>query len=266
MHKRSDDRTSTQICNLLRELHFISQFLTISSSRVVYILFFSFFTLGKNLLSSCRVRNEGLVSYSYKPASKSFRVNGATVKNIQKQLLLPSAFRPRCLLKEAKTVSIHLLAGTRRLPVQLSRFIYRVPRTLVLLDYSLRSSSEALLFLGFSSYSTGTRASNDLSDKPQKPSSNPSNISRTMGRFVTKTIPHTNTPSEYLQFFCSFSVVRNKDGWQAARLTIINYNHCLSLYTSRKMRGNDIGTLFLSTRGFFERGKIVGHNTYEARV
>lgn len=45
----------------------------------------------KSSSSSCvfsiHTRGTGLVSYSYKAAPKSFRVNGATVKNIQNQLL-----------------------------------------------------------------------------------------------------------------------------------------------------------------------------------
>lgn len=47
----------------------------------------SFPSLRRPLTFSIHTRGTGLVSYSYKAAPKSFRVNGATVKNIQKQLL-----------------------------------------------------------------------------------------------------------------------------------------------------------------------------------
>lgn len=83
------------------------QFITISlrCSFIVsapFLLLFSslFFSL---LSAACGPK---LVSYSYNPAPKSFRVNGATVENIQNQLL-SLTIRPTCLLKGPKVVSIY---------------------------------------------------------------------------------------------------------------------------------------------------------------
>lgn len=70
-------------------------------------------------------------------------MSGATVKNLQKQLLSLGLGSLSAAAKGGES-SIYLpLAGTS-LSVQLSRFIYRVARTLVLFDYSLWTP-EALL-------------------------------------------------------------------------------------------------------------------------
>lgn len=86
-------------------------------------------------------RGAGDVSRSYTPAPKSFRVSGATVKNIQNQLRP----RARCgaFAKGDESGMYIPTVGSQLCPARSSRdlFIALHRETLVPLDYSLRTPS-----------------------------------------------------------------------------------------------------------------------------
>lgn len=82
-------------------------------------------SLPRSLFVPLSSREAEDVSHSYIPASKSFRVSGATVKNIQNQLCP----RPRCgAFAKGDESGIYIRTVGSQLSVQLLRFIYRSAR------------------------------------------------------------------------------------------------------------------------------------------
>lgn len=94
--------------------------LRVSRARSFYPL-----SLPCSLFAPLSSRDVEDVSRSYIPDSKSFRVSGATVKNIQNQLCP----RPRCgAFAKGDESGTYICVVGSQLSVQLSRFIYRPAR------------------------------------------------------------------------------------------------------------------------------------------